>query len=207
MYARSTTVHADPQRIDEGIAHVRDQVMPALQSMPGCIGLSMLCDRDSGRCIVTASWDSEEAMRATADSVHQMRQRAAEVMGARDISVDEWEIAVVHRAHNAGDDACARVTWTRVDPARMEETLDAVRTSLLPRMDGVPGFCSLSLMIDRGTGRGTLTAVYDDRAAMEASRQQVMSIREEFSRRLGMEITEVAEFDLAIHHLRVPEMA
>ena len=77
MYARSTTIHADPQRIDAGIAHVRDEVMPAVQSMPGCIGLSMLCDRDTGRCIVTASWDSEEAMRATADSVHQMRQRAA----------------------------------------------------------------------------------------------------------------------------------
>ena len=207
MYARSTTIHADPQRIDAGIAHIRDEVMPAVQSMPGCIGLSMLCDRDTGRCIVTASWDSEEAMRATADSVHQMRQRAAEIMGARDMRVDEWEVAVMHRMHNAGDDACARVTWTRGDPARIDQTRDALRDSLIPRLDDVPGFCSLSLMVDRGTGRSTVTAVYDDRRAMEASRQQVMSMREEFARQLGLEITEVAEFDLAIHHLRVPEMA
>ena len=41
MYARSTTVHADPQRIDDGIANVRDEVMPAVQSMPGCMGVSM----------------------------------------------------------------------------------------------------------------------------------------------------------------------
>ena len=207
MYARSTTMYADTQRIDELIAYIRDEVMPAVQSMPGCLGLSMLCDRDAGRCIATSSWDSEEAMRATEDRVQQMRQRAVDMLGARDLSVDEWEIAVVHRMHNAGDDACARVTWTRVEPARMEETLDAFRMSLLPRMDDVPGFCSLSLMIDRGTGRGTLTSVYDDRRAMEASREQVMSMRDEFTRQMGVEITDVAEMDLVIHHLRVPEMA
>src|SRR4051794_38437569 len=43
MYARSTTVHADPQRIDDGIAYIRDEVMPAVTTMPGCLGLSMLC--------------------------------------------------------------------------------------------------------------------------------------------------------------------
>ena len=76
MYARTTTVHADPQRVDEGIRYIRDEVMPAVQSMPGCMGLSMLCDRDSGRCIVTTSWDSEESMSASRDAVMPMRERA-----------------------------------------------------------------------------------------------------------------------------------
>jgi hypothetical protein len=30
-------------------------------------------------------------------------------------------------------------------------------------------------------------------------------MREEFTRQTGGEITEIAEFDLALHHLRVPE--
>src|SRR4051812_18941722 len=77
MYARSTTVRADPQRIDEGIAYIRDEVMPVVQDMPGCMGLSMLCDRDSGRCIITTSWDSEESMSATRDAVRAMRQQSA----------------------------------------------------------------------------------------------------------------------------------
>ena len=46
MYARSTTVRGDPQSVDDGIAYVRDEVMPAVQQMDGCIGLSMLADRD-----------------------------------------------------------------------------------------------------------------------------------------------------------------
>jgi quinol monooxygenase YgiN len=207
MYARSTTLTADPMRMDDGIAIVRDEIMPALQGMPGCSGLSMLCDRQSGRCIVTSSWDSQEAMAATSGRVQDMRRRVMDTMGGRDMSVDEWEIGAMHRLHTAGDDACARVTWGRSDPAGMERSLDSFRMSLIPRMDDLPGFCSLSLLIDRNTGRSSLTAVYRDRRAMEDSRDMVAGMREDFTRQMGMEVTDVAEFELAIHHLRVPEMA
>ena len=40
MYARSTTVRGNPDAVDEGIAYVRDTVMPAVQQMDGCVGLS-----------------------------------------------------------------------------------------------------------------------------------------------------------------------
>jgi hypothetical protein len=207
MYARSTTLTADPMRMDDGIALVRDEIMPALQGMPGCIGLSMLCDRDSGRCITTSSWDSMESMAATGDRVKDMRQRMMEMMSGRDMSVDEWEIGAMHRLHTPGDDACARVTWTRGDPANMERTLDGFRLALMPRMDDMPGFCSLSLMVDRNTGRCSLTTVFRDRQSLDDTREVVRGMRDEFTSRLGMEVMDVAEFELAIHHLRVPEMA
>jgi quinol monooxygenase YgiN len=207
MYARSTTITADPQRIDDGIRMVRDELMPAIQGMPGCIGLSMLCDRESGRCIATTSWDSAEAMAATTDRIMDMRRRAMDMMGGRDMSVDEWEIAAMHRVHTPGDDACARVTWTRGDPAMMERTLDAFRMSMIPEMEDVPGFCSLSLMVDRNMGRGSLTVVYRDRRSMDDSRDGAMARRDRFTREMGAEVTDMGEFELAIHHLRVPEMA
>ena len=206
MYARTTTIMADPTRIDDGIADVRDNVMPALSEMDGCVGVSLLCDRDSGRCIATTAWETEEAMAATRDRVMQMRARAMEQFGATDSQVQEWEIAAMHRLHPAGDDACARVGWNRMDPGRADEVLDAFRTQIIPRMDDTPGFCSLSLMIDRQAGLGSLTAVYADRAAMDASRDQVTQMRAAFAQQMGMEILEVAEFDVALHHLRVPEL-
>jgi len=206
MYARTTTVHADPQRIDEGIRYVRDEVMPAVQSMPGCMGLSMLCDRDSGRCIVTTSWDSEESMSASREAVRAMRERATDVMGGR-FDVQEWEIAVLHRAHQAPEGACCRVTWTRGDPARMDEMAETFRTGLVPRLDDIPGFCSVSVMGDRQTGMSVLTATYDDRGSLERSAEAVRGMREQFAQQMGLEITDMAEFELAIHHLRVPEMA
>ena len=60
MYARSTTIQAQPTSIDAGIAHVRDTALPALEGIEGFVGLSLLVDRSSGRCIATSAWQSEE---------------------------------------------------------------------------------------------------------------------------------------------------
>ena len=206
MYARTTTISADPQRLHEGVADVRDNVMPAVAEMPGHTGLSMLCDRDSGRCIVTTGWRDEESMAASRDRVMQMRERAAQRFNSRDTEVQEWEIAVMHRLHNAGDEAYARVLWSHIDPARTDETLDAFRSAIIPRMDEVPGFCSLSLLIDRKTGRGSVTTVYTDRAAMDATRDTISAMRDEFTARMGVMVTEEAEFEVVMHSLRVPEL-
>ena len=62
----------------------------------GVIGLSLLVDRPSRRCIATSSWQSGEAMRASADAVRPVRDRAAELFGGS-ADVEESEIAVLHR--------------------------------------------------------------------------------------------------------------
>ena len=74
MYARSTTVRGNPQSLDDAIAYLRDEVMPAAQEMDGCIGMSMMCDRDSGRCIATTAWQTEEAMHNSESRMHDMRR-------------------------------------------------------------------------------------------------------------------------------------
>ena len=67
MYARSTTIQANPSSIDDGIAHVRDVVMPAVLGNEGCVGLSLMADRQSGRCIATTAWQTKEALQASAE--------------------------------------------------------------------------------------------------------------------------------------------
>ncbi len=81
VYARSTTIQAQSECIDTGIAHVRDVVMPALQGMDGCIGVSLLVDRQSGRCIATSAWETAEAMHASREQVTPIRDRCAEMFG------------------------------------------------------------------------------------------------------------------------------
>ena len=75
--------------------------MPMVTQLDGCVGLSLLADRDTGRCIATSAWQTEEAMHASAESVRASRERAAERFGATP-EVQEWEIAVLHRAHQPG---------------------------------------------------------------------------------------------------------
>jgi len=207
MYARTTTVRGDPRAVDDGIAYCRDAVWPMLQSMSGCVGMSMLADRDEGRCIVTAAWATAEALRASAGSVQGLRSRTAEVLRADAVDVGEWEITALHRLQPAGDEACARVLWAEVEPGRMDGLVDAFRMSLLPRMEELPGSRSVSLLVDRGTGRASASITYGSRDALVRSRALGADLREEFAAPMGARITEVAEFDLVIAHLHVPEMA
>jgi quinol monooxygenase YgiN len=204
MYARSTTTRGNPQMIDDAIAYLRDEVMPAVTAMDGCIGLSMMCDRDSGRCIATSAWQSEEAMHNSESGMHDMRMRYAQMMGSQP-EVQEWEIGVLHRKHTAPEGACCRVIWSRGDPATADNVLETFRMTMLPRMEDLPGFCSVSLLINRETGMATSATVYESRDSMNRATEMAKPMREEFTRQMGGEITEVAEFDLVLAHLRVPE--
>jgi len=204
MYARSTTVRGKPQSVDDGIAYVRDKVMPAVQQMDGCVGLSMLCHRDSGRCIVTTAWADADALHRSADGVKSMRQHFAELMDGG-AEVNEWEIAVLHRMHETHDGVCARVIWSRGDPAQMDRMIDAFRMTMISRIEELPGFCSVSVMVDRASGRVATAVTYDNRDQMNQAQEQGMALRHEFNTQMGMEATEVAEFDVVLAHLRVPE--
>ncbi|MGO9747517.1 MAG: hypothetical protein ACLPPT_15495, partial [Mycobacterium sp.] len=146
MYARSTTIQAQPSAIDAGIAHVRDTVMPALEGVDGYTGLSLLVDRSSGRCIPTSAGQAEAAMRASAESIRSIRDRAAEVFGGT-AQVQEWEIAVLHRDHRSRDGACVRATWVKVDPDQIDRGIDLVKMTVLPALAELDGFCSASLMV------------------------------------------------------------
>jgi quinol monooxygenase YgiN len=204
MYARSTTMRGDPHAVDDLVAIVRDEVMPAVTQLDGCVGLSLLVDRDAGQAIATSAWESEEAMHASAEQVRATRERTVERFGAT-AEVQEWEIAVLHRAHRVGDGACARVTWTRTAPGNLDPVIDAYRESLMPWWEQSDGFCSNSLLIDRRDGRCASAVVFESREAMAHTRDQFTTLRKEFTQRMGMEIVDVAEFDLALAHLRVPE--
>src|SRR3712207_8659341 len=48
------SIAGNPGSLDDAIAYVRDEVWPAVRDMDGCVGLSMMCDRESGRCIATS---------------------------------------------------------------------------------------------------------------------------------------------------------
>jgi heme-degrading monooxygenase HmoA len=205
MYARSTTLHGNPDAVDQEIAYVRDEVMPLVQGMDGCIGLSMLVDRDSGRCIVTTAWASEEAMRASEAGVRDSRARAGEISGGGTPEVARWEIAIMHRVRETGEDARTRVIWCTVDQGGADRAVDAFRTSMLPRIEALPGFCGLSMLVDRSADRCALAVSYADQAAMREADARAAELRREADRDLGMHITEVAEFELALAHLRVPE--
>jgi quinol monooxygenase YgiN len=181
--------------------------MPKLEGMEGYVGLSLLADRASGRCIITAAWDSEETMRSSAEAVKEVRSRAAEVFGdAGNPTVDEWEIAVLHRDRETGEGACVRVTWANVDPAAVDSGIEVFK-SALPAMQQLEGLCSASLLVDRASGRGVTSVAFESADAMERNREEMERLKGSVSEEAAALIFEERDFELVIAHLRVPEMA
>lgn len=206
MFARSSTIQAHPSFIDEGITHVRDVVMPTLADMEGCVGMSMLIDRDGGRCIITSSWRDEDTLRASESRATALRDHAVAIFHAK-AEISRWEIAALRRDHRSDRRAAVRATWLRIDQDHLGRLVDAYKLALVPRLEELGGFCSTSLMIDHATGRAVASVSFDDRAAMIASRSAEQAIWAEAVNDTGAQVSEVCEFDLAIAHLNAPEMA
>jgi heme-degrading monooxygenase HmoA len=207
MYVRTTELRGDPSKIDDGLRLVREEVYPAVTAMDGCKGMSLLVDRETGRCVATTSWESEDAMRASADAVRPLRDRAEQALGASGSEIHQWEVAVVHRDHAAPDGACARLTWVSGDPSNIDRLVDVYRMVILPQVQDMDGFCSASLMVDREGGRAVGTAAFDSRRTLEATRDAAARIRERVVNEAGTMVDDVEEMEIAFAHLHVPELA
>lgn len=206
MFARSTLINAQPSMVDPGITHVRDTVMPALSHLDGYLGVSLMIDRESGRGIVTSAWRSEDAMRNSVDRASAIRDGAVRTFGAPGAEVEEWEVVVMHRSHHAREGTWMRATWLGLDSAAVADAIETFKSGTLAKIEDLPGFCSASLMVNRAERRAVTTVGYDDRSSLEYSREGATAVRDQATRQMDVHIVEVAEFELALAHLHIPEM-
>jgi hypothetical protein len=206
VFARSTSINAQLSMIDNGIAHARDTLMPALSHIDGYLGLSFMVNRESGRGVVTSAWRSEAAMRSSGGRVATLRNDAVRTFGAPGAEVEEWEVAVMHRAHHAREGTWMRATWLELDDADVADAVETFKNGTLAKIEDLPGFCSASLMVNRADHRAVTTVGYDDRSSLEYSREGADAVRDHAARQVDAHIREVAEFELALAHLHIAEM-
>lgn len=205
MYARFSTFHAQLSAIDAGIAYVRDDVMMTMQHLEGFVGLSMLVDRTSGLCIATSAWKTHENMRASAQKAGGLRERASVILGSP-ASVEEFEIALLHRAHRAQAGSRVRGTFCELEPSKMDTMLDTFKMATLPTIEDFTGFSSAGLFVNRETGRACLSVTYDSEEALASTRMNANDLRERTLREYGATLDEVCEFELSYAHFHVPEL-
>ena len=101
MYARVTTIQGAPAKIDDAKGHIQEQTLPQLQKMDGFKGFLALGDRQSGKVLGVAFWESEEALLATEQEVSSVRSGAAEAADGIVAGVEEYEV-FVNEAPSAG---------------------------------------------------------------------------------------------------------
>jgi heme-degrading monooxygenase HmoA len=94
MHTRVTTIEGSPDRMDDAERHIQEQTLPQLRQMEGFQGFIALGDRQGGKVLGVAFWESEEALRATEGAVSNVRSGAAEAAGGVVASVEEYEVLV-----------------------------------------------------------------------------------------------------------------
>ena len=101
MHARLTTIEVPQDRMDDAPGVIQEQVLPQLQQMDGFKGFVALGDRNSGKLLGVAFWESEEALRATEEAVSSVRSGAAEATDGTVAGVEQYEV-IVFEAPSSG---------------------------------------------------------------------------------------------------------
>ena len=205
MLVRATTIHADPSRLDAGIAYVRDTVVPAVTALPGSCGLSMIADRETGLATVTTAWDTEQHRADAEPALAPVRARGVELMGAAGAAVELLELAVLDRRRPAQAGFWTRQTRVTIAPSMLDAAIDAYSSSVVHDLQLLPGYCSAVLLIDRAHGHGAVSVVFDSRAALEESRELAERVRRVGMEKTGATLVEVREAQLVIAGLKVPQ--
>lgn len=203
MFGRATTVDGKVDRIDAGIAHVRDKVAPALDTIPGCLGISAWVNRETGRSVVLSAWQDEAAMIASAEKIKPLRDEAAAILGG-DARAEMWEMVGMHQVAPDQPGYITRMIAMSGDPATIDKGIELFHSKVVPAVSKLPGFNTISLSVNRARGKSMIAATYSSREAAVASREAAAAIRQATSAELGVTVDEVEEMELVHVGIRGP---
>ncbi len=99
MYPTNTFIRVDrgkvpPHRLDDFTSFMRDEVVPALRSLPGYGSTSMAIDRATGAVSVTTDWRTA-ADRERSDAVLAMVLKNAGRLELVPVKIDLYEMVAV----------------------------------------------------------------------------------------------------------------
>lgn len=207
MWVRSTTTFLSPESLDLGNEYVRDVVLPATRRMQGCHGISHLVDRETGMTISTTTWRDEAALDASRAIFVSLREGAIERFDLLTPPVvSEYEVALMRRPEPRVSGSCARVAWAHVPREHFDRAVDWYNFDLVPRAEKAPGFAGASLLTNRERGSCVSTVAFESQQAMADTRSAGDRLRAVGSEQLGIEYLDVAEFDLVLAQLGMPEV-
>jgi heme-degrading monooxygenase HmoA len=80
--------------MDDATRYVQEQILPRLQQIDGFKGFITLGNRQNGKLLGVAFWESEEALRATEEAASRIRGGVQEATGGTVAGVENYEVCV-----------------------------------------------------------------------------------------------------------------
>jgi heme-degrading monooxygenase HmoA len=98
MFARVSTYQGSPDELEDDIRDTTENIVPAVEQIPGSLGLYVLVNRESGRSMSITLWESEAALRESEQAADRIRDASAERHQETIVSVERFEVAVAPSA-------------------------------------------------------------------------------------------------------------
>ena len=92
VFARVTTVEADPAKAAEGIAFFEEKIVPVIRKQPGARTALLFVNRKSGKTLSASAWDTEKDLEKSEAAVTGLREEAIKKIGGKSGKVEVFEV-------------------------------------------------------------------------------------------------------------------
>lgn len=197
MFIRGSRLKVPGDRIDDIVAFFTEKVVSEAKQQDGNRGAVLLVDRSNGVAWGLTYWDSEAALKSSEYVGTSLRTAAAAAVGATIEEVDRLEIVVQERAAPARAGTFVRVNDAQGDPSRIEDAIRYIRETAVPAVRGLKGFRALLFSVNRQSGRGIITSVWETLDDLKASESAVAPLREQAKSAAGTTTMKVEIYESA----------
>jgi hypothetical protein len=92
MHVRISTLEGDPDKIEEAVLVINEQVIPTLKGVKGFTAANFMVDRSIGKLVGVAFWSAESALEGSVEAVNPIRSAVADAMDGKVTSVESYEL-------------------------------------------------------------------------------------------------------------------
>jgi quinol monooxygenase YgiN len=203
MHIRLSRVTVEPPALDGCLAYIEREVRPAVESLRGSLGVSVLADRAEGAALFGSVWASSHLLSASEDTEARLRSELAKRAGGP-VTAEDYEIAVFLQEAQPQSGQAVRLTRIQVKPSQALDVIEVVGDIAVPSLAETPGFCAAFLFADPDSGRLISQTVWRDPQARAAAPSVAAIIRTEVPDEADSEIRAVEDYSLVFSSVQEP---
>jgi hypothetical protein len=203
MHARVTRSETAPDKVEEGLKHIKENVIPRARKLDGFKGGYWLVDRVSGKGFGVTLFEDEVALRATEDAAAQLRSQAPAAI--KITGVERYE--VVGAIPVQGPVAAGRATKFEGSPDKISEFIKYTNDSVIPSAKKIPGLKGGYWLIDRASAMGMAVTLFESDSALRASEDSAAQMRSQATQQLDAKFTGVERYEVFAQALAEPAIA
>lgn len=173
MFTRLSTFY-DAERIDDGIAFLRETITPLLHEQRGYAGVTASADRAGKVLGILSLWNTEQDRDASESALSKARDEGSTVVGGT-VQAETFEQVVARLQERPRVGSGLLFRRLHVDPAALDEHTAYFEANVLPTIEQDEGFQSLRLMVNRATGDCTFGSAWRDQDCLRAAADKAIA--------------------------------